>query len=87
MNKISFKYCPICSKELDTGKIKFPAPNSILDLIEAEGKYYSDKTIDAKKFFKTHDRSFTVQTWGVNNPAGYCKECNRIFAEFEIMDI
>lgn len=93
MAELSFRYCPICSGELDTGKVKFPAPNSILNLVEAEGKYYSDKMTEeldghpVKKLFKTYDKLFNVQTWGVNNPAGYCKECNRIFAEFEVTDI
>jgi len=92
MDKLSFKYCPICGKELDTGKVKFPAPYSIFELIEAEGKYYSDKTSEecrehfVKKLFHTYDKLFTVQTWGVNNFAGYCKDCNRIFVEFEATD-
>ncbi len=92
MDKLSFKYCPICSKELDTGTAKFPAPNSILNCIEAEGKYYSDKTAEeyeghpVRKLFKKHDHSFTIQTFGANNFAGYCKNCNRIFVEFEVID-
>lgn len=92
MNRLSFRYCPICSKELDTGKAKLHAPYSILEVVEAEGKYYSDKTTEkyaehpVKKLFKTYDKLFTIQTWGVDNPAGYCKECNRIFVEFKGKD-
>ena len=92
MSELSFRYCPICGKELDTGKAKFHAPYSILEVVEAEGKYYSDKTMEkyeehpVKKLFKKYDKLFTVQTGGVNNPAGYCKECNKIFAEFDVTD-
>lgn len=93
MDKISFRYCPICSKELDTGQAKFPAPHSILNLIEAEGKYYSDKEDPyektknpLKRIFWTYDKLFTVQTLGANNFAGYCKNCNKIFVEFEVKD-
>ena len=93
MSKLSFKYCPVCGKELDTGKIKFPAPHSILDIIDAPGKYYSDTTSEyyeghpIKKLFKTYDKSFTIQILGSDNPGGYCKECDRIFAEFEVTDV
>lgn len=92
MNKIDFKYCPICSGELDTGKIKFPAPHAITEWIEAEGKYYSDKTAEEyeghpiRKLFNIYDKEFTVQTFGANNPAGYCKNCGKIFAEFEVIE-
>ncbi len=93
MSKLSFKYCPICGKELDTGRAKFPAPRSIFYCIEGEGKYYSDTTSEqydghhVRKIFQTYDKLFTVQTLGAGNPAGYCKDCNRIFAEFEVEDI
>lgn len=93
MSNINFKYCPICGGDLETGKVKFPAPHSILELVDAQGKYYSDEISEKyeghsiKKLFKTYDKLFTVQTWEADNPAGYCKECNRIFAEFEATDI
>lgn len=89
MSKLSFGFCPICGKELDIGKAKFPTPHSILELFEGTGKYYSDKISEknSKKLFKTHDKLFTVNTWGADNLAGYCKECNRIFVEFEATDI
>lgn len=91
MSKISFEYCPVCGRELDTGKAEFPAPRSILECIEAEGKYYSDKEDCSensknplKRIFRTHDKLFTVETWGGENPAGYCENCGKIFAEFEV---
>lgn len=93
MEEISFKRCPICGGELDTGKVQFPAPRAIFDLIDAEGKFYSDKTTEAnekhriKKLFQTCDKSFPIQTWGIdNNSAGYCGKCNRIFLEFEVTE-
>ena len=93
MEKISFKCCPICGGELDTGKVQFPASRSIFEVIDAEGKFYSDKTTEAnenhriKKLFQTCDKSFTIQMWGrENNSAGYCGKCNRIFLEFEADD-
>lgn len=93
MDKLSFRYCPICSKELDTGKVKFPAPHAITEWVEGEGKYYSDKEDyygktknPLKKIFRTYDKLFTVQTFEANNFAGYCKNCNKIFVEFEVTD-
>lgn len=92
MSGISFKYCPVCGTELDTGNIKFPTPHSILDIIEAEGKYYSYKTAEeleghpVRKLFKTYDKLFTLGTLGEENPAGYCKNCGKIFAEFDVTD-
>lgn len=92
MNKLSFRYCPICAGELDTGKAKFPSPHSILDLIESIGKYYSNKITEeldghpVKSLLRTCDKEFIVKTLGEKIPAGYCKECNRIFAEFKIME-
>lgn len=94
MNKLSFKYCPICGKELDTEQAKFPAPHAITEWVVAEGKYYSDKEDyyentknPFKRIFWAYDKLFTVQTLGAGNPAGYCKDCNRIFTEFEVEDI
>ena len=90
MEELSFKRCPICGGELDTGKVQFPAPRVIFD---AEGKLYSDKTTEAnekhriKKLFQTCDKSFPIQTWGIeNNLAGYCGKCNHIFLEFEVTE-
>lgn len=92
MNGLSFRYCPVCASELDTGKAKFPAPYSILDLIESTGKYYSEKITEEldrhpfKSLLRTCDKEFIVKALGEKIPAGYCKECNKIFAEFEIME-
>lgn len=92
MSKISFKYCPVCGTELDTGNIRLSAPRSIFSLIEAEGKYYSDKTAEeleghpVRKIFQTHDKLFTLETLGGKNPAGYCKNCDKIFTEFNVTE-
>lgn len=93
MSELSFKYCPVCGGELETGKIKFYSPHATVDRFDARGKYYSDETSEKyeghpiRKLFKKYDKSFSIQAWGADNPAGYCKECNRIFAEFEAADI
>lgn len=92
MNRLSFRYCLICAGELDTGNAKFPAPYSILDCIESTGKYYSEKITEeldghpVKSLLRTCDKEFIVQTLGENSPAGYCKKCSKIFAEFEIIE-
>ncbi len=39
-----------------------------------------------RKFFRTHDKLFIVRALGKENRAGYCKNCNKIFAEFEVTD-
>ncbi|MGN0576767.1 MAG: PF20097 family protein [Ruminococcus sp.] len=93
MSELGFRNCPVCGGELDTGKVKFPAPHSITERFEAEAKFYSDKTSKkyknhpVKKLFQSYDKSFTIQTFGrADNPAGYCRKCNRIFLEFEVTD-
>lgn len=88
MKRLSFRYCPVCGGELDTGYAKFPEPYGIFDKIEAHGLYYSDKTTGEfyghpiKNFFRTSGKAFIAHTLGEKNPAGYCEKCNRIFAEF-----
>ena len=93
MSELGFRNCPVCGGELDTGKVKFPAPHSITARFEAEAKFYPDKTSKkyknhpVKKLFQSYDKSFTIQTFGrADNPAGYCRKCNRIFLEFEVTD-
>lgn len=93
MSELGFRNCPVCDGELDTGKVKFPAPHSITEWFEAEAKFYSDKASETydnhpvKKLFQSYDKSFTIQTFGrEDNPAGYCRECNRILLEFEVND-
>ena len=93
MSELGFRNCPVCDGELDTGKVKFPEPHAITKQYEAEVKFYSDKTSKkyekhpVKKLFQRYDKSFTIQTFGrEENPAGYCRECNRIFLEFEVND-
>ncbi|MDE5558798.1 MAG: hypothetical protein K2J32_14120 [Ruminococcus sp.] len=76
MSKLSFRYCPVCGGELDTGYAKFPQPYGIFDKIQATGLYYSDKTTV---------KAFIAHTLGEKNPAGYCEKCNRIFAEFYVI--
>lgn len=90
MNGLSFRYCPVCSRELDTGYAEFPEPYGIFDKIESDGQYYSDKTAGKfyghpiKNLFRTPDKVFTAHTSGEKNPSGYCEKCGKIFAEFNV---
>lgn len=92
MEKISFKYCPVCGGELNFGTARFPSPYSLIDLIAAEAQFYSDKTAEAyekhpiKKLFQMNDKSFSVRWGNKGNPAGFCEKCNRIFVEFKATD-
>lgn len=80
MSNLSFKYCPVCSEELDTGKARFP--NSMR-------RYYSDKITEEldghsfKKLLRKPDKVF-IKDWGAGNPVGYCQKCGKIFAEFDV---
>lgn len=85
MSKISFKYCPICSEELEMGKAHFPVSRTILF---EHGRYYSDEITEEldgqpiKKFFRKSDKSFDSVG---SNPSGYCPKCAKIFVEFNII--
>lgn len=80
MGNLNFKYCPICSGDLEIGKARFP--NSI-------GRYYSDKITEEldghsfKKLLRKPDKVF-IKDWGAGNPVGYCEKCGKIFAEFDV---
>lgn len=86
MNSISFRYCPVCGGELETGKLVFPPSRAIF----AEGAYYSDKIIKeldghpVKKMLRGPDKIFSLER-GADNSAGYCRKCGRIFAEFDVI--
>lgn len=63
MDKLSFRYCPICGEELDIGEMRLLERNSVFD-----------------------SEFFLIQVKEKNHPAGYCENCNRIFAEFEVTE-
>lgn len=84
MSRLNFRYCPVCGGELETGKIAFPSSYQI------SGSYYSDKITKeldghpVKKMLRSPDKTFSLE-WGADNPAGYCRKCGRIFAEFDVI--
>lgn len=90
MNDISFKYCPVCGELLESGKMKLPADRSIY--LTEYVWYYSDSNLESRKghfikgLFQSHDKKTAVRKLKPCVPSGYCKKCDRIFAEFEIRD-
>ncbi len=87
MSNLNFKYCPICSEELETGKIALPPENSLSFIQYVE--WYSDETIENDKghiLKSAYDKRTAVKKSGAIIPAGYCEKCDRIFAEFDIRE-
>lgn len=86
MSKLSFRYCPVCSGELETGKVAFPPSRNIF----IEGAYYSDKITEEiegqflKEILREPDKTFSLEQ-EAGNSAGYCQRCGRIFAEFDVI--
>ncbi|MDE6781766.1 MAG: hypothetical protein K2J40_09950 [Ruminococcus sp.] len=85
MSELIFRYCPVCSKRLDTGKLVIPKGCSITDYVW----WYSENNIILKRLnegsflFRTIPDEYEEKTVDrMNIPAGYCKKCDRIFAEF-----
>ena len=87
MSNISFRYCPICNGELETGKVAFPPSRPIF---MNECSYYSDEITEEldgqfiKQMLRKPDKTFILEH-GAKNPAGYCRKCGRIFAEFDVI--
>lgn len=87
MSKINFKYCPICSTELVTGKIALPAEHSLS--FTQYVNWYSDETVEYNESHvlkNAYDKRTAVKKAGAIVPAGYCEKCDRIFAEFDIRE-
>lgn len=90
MSALSFKYCPICGELLESGKIKLPADRTVY--LTEYVWYYSNSNLESckghlmKRLFNSHDKKTAVRQLKPCVPAGYCKQCDRIFAEFEIRD-
>lgn len=85
MRKISFKYCPLCSGKLESGKLVIPKGHLITDYVW----WYSEKNIVVKRLNECIGMLHIISaeyykktTDKLNIPAGYCKNCDRIFAEF-----
>ncbi|MDE5834068.1 MAG: hypothetical protein K2H26_00950, partial [Ruminococcus sp.] len=87
MSNISFRYCPVCSGELETGKVAFPPSRQMFN---NEGAYYSDEITEEldgqfiKQILRKPDKKFSLEQ-GAENPAGYCRKCGRIFSEFYVI--
>ncbi|MDE6678780.1 MAG: hypothetical protein K2K02_07045 [Ruminococcus sp.] len=86
MSELSFRYCPLCSEKLVSGKLMIPEGHSIKKYVW----WYSEKSVFVKRLnqciglFKTIPVEYNKKTSGkLNIPAGYCKKCDRIIAEFE----
>ncbi len=90
MSELSFRYCPVCGEELESGKIRLPAEHSLS--LTQYVEFYSDLTLESckghvlKNAFKVYDRRTAVKKSGENIPSGYCEKCDRIFAEFEMRE-
>lgn len=87
MSELSFRYCPVCDGELETGKVAFPPSRQ---LFSNDGAYYSDEITEEldgqllKQMLRKPDKTFSLEQ-GAENPAGYCRKCGRIFSEFYVI--
>ena len=91
MSELSFRYCPVCGEELDTGKILLPLEHGFSSTQYVE--WYSDRKIESNKgniskglFKVAYDKRTAVKKVGGHVPSGYCEKCDRIFAEFDIRE-
>ncbi|MBO5104816.1 MAG: hypothetical protein J6B74_07140 [Ruminococcus sp.] len=91
MSELSFRYCPICGGELESGKILLP-PEHSLSLTQYV-EWYSNEKIERNKWHISrgllavaYDKRTAIKKSGANVPAGYCEKCDRIFAEFDIRE-
>ncbi|MDE5770623.1 MAG: hypothetical protein K2I06_03180 [Ruminococcus sp.] len=91
MSELSFRYCPICGEELQTGKILLPFERGFSSTQYVE--WYSDRKTEGNKghiskgLFKiAYDKRTAVKKVGGHVPSGYCENCDRIFAEFDIRE-
>ena len=96
MEKISFKYCPVCGGELQEGKISVPVSrrigimNGFTDTIN----FYCEEDIQYNKehplksaFSVSYTKSTCFSAFKQPCiPAGYCEKCDRIIADIEIRE-
>ena len=86
MNELNFRYCPVCSGLLEKGNLMIPEGRSVRDYVW----WYSEKNVVIRQSdecvgllwkipFEYDIENFKM----INIPAGYCKKCDRIFAEFK----
>ncbi|MDE6781764.1 MAG: hypothetical protein K2J40_09940 [Ruminococcus sp.] len=91
MSNLNFKFCPVCGAELVTGKILLPFERGMSSIQYVE--WYSDRKIESNKgnisrglFKVVYDKRTAVKKVGGHVPSGYCENCDRIFAEFDIRE-
>ncbi|MDE6426284.1 MAG: hypothetical protein K2K89_09150 [Ruminococcus sp.] len=87
MSNLNFRFCPVCSGELKTGKIALPAEHSLS--FTQYVNWYSDETVEYNESHilkNAYDKRTAVKKAGATVPAGYCEKCDRMFAEFDIRE-
>lgn len=87
MNGHDFKYCPVCGGKLEHGRLMLPCGNSVTGYVW----WYSEKKVivrslkDCIGLFRTMNGGFDGKTFNKSDiPSGFCKKCDKIFAEFEV---
>lgn len=86
MSKLIFRYCPVCSKELDSGKLVIPKGCLVTDYVwwHSENNIILKRLNECSFLFGTiPDEYFRKNIDKRNIMAGYCKKCKTIFAEFK----
>lgn len=90
--KSGFAKCPVCGGELKTGKMSIPASRSIYPKIQwrSDENFQKCREHPLKSFFTMQNTAEKVSFVGSFKeypiPAGFCENCNKIFAEFEVAD-
>lgn len=84
MSELIFKYCPICSGRLESGNLIIPYGRSVAEYVW----WYSEKKVVVKHINECIGvfpmTSFRKIRKSLDIPAGYCKKCQKILAEFEV---
>ncbi len=89
MSKHSFNYCPICGEPLEYGKLILPYGNSVTGYVwwHSEKKIIVRSLNDCIGLFRTMPKDIDKKTFNkFDIPSGFCKKCDKIFAEFEVVD-
>lgn len=89
MNEHSLNYCPMCGKPLEYGKLILPYRNSVTGYVwwHSEKKVIVKSLNDCIGLFRTMHGGRDGKTFRKYDiPAGFCEKCDRIFAEFEVVN-
>ncbi|MCM1505762.1 MAG: PF20097 family protein [Ruminococcus flavefaciens] len=89
MSSIVFRYCPLCSRRLERGKLILPHGNSVTGYVwwYSEEKVIVRSLDDCVGLFQTMHGGRDGKTFSKSDiPAGFCEKCDRIFAEFEVVN-